>query len=677
MRVVTAALTAILAVSAVAFGQVGEGGGNPLQLFSFQLVGPAPVVDGSMMSRDGDPSSKDALDEWKSACSRTLKLNDGGIVQLFLTNTDDTLYIGLAYEHGNNATGSGVSLFLDEGGAGTNAAIDGNGDLDLTNYRGLANEQRCGIYSDGSSDISSDGCWRNGAWADDGDGAIDFRAARNFFSAGIKVHHYEFAIPLTNKLDDSTNSDLNVRNGQSIGFFMKVRKMGSGAGTFYWVETNGDSTAPYLAPYWGYIKLGVQRDYFTFYSANAANGVPTIDGRINEAAWQGAAQRDIILSNYHYSAIPATVWSLQDVVSGYVYVGVRVYDAQHAAGDYCRIYLEADGTNAADTMRNYLLDNGSENSLSVSAGGTLQDSYWDTPDAVWTLDTEAPDSQLAAAHDTTRYTDYEFRIQTNGGAQDISVPSDALLGFLIRYGDANMGDSLGNYFWEYTTNNDAQLLDQNGNPDVYLSTGWSYLQLGAPYAEVTSPVALSRVQDSVLVRVKVMSDTAASVVFLTRSNTTPTALADSGSGVWRGMWNLVGHAVGPDTLIVRVVTRSGFTLERLVTVGVRFNIAAKNPRAVRNAAQSLAVWSTPGGSALIRFAVQPADRARSEQVSLRIHDLRGTTVRTVLSGQLGAGTHSVVFDGRNADGSRVPPGAYVCRMTTESSTSAARFTVVR
>ena len=52
------------------------------------------------------------------------------------------------------------------------------------------------------------------------------------------------------------------------------------------------------------------------------------------------------------------------------------------------------------------------------------------------------------------------RILRSGGAQDMDIPKRGLLGFLPRYYDGNRADSLANFYWEYTTNNDAQLLSQ-------------------------------------------------------------------------------------------------------------------------------------------------------------------------------------------------------------------------
>jgi hypothetical protein len=483
---------------------ISEGQGSPLQLMSFELTGAPPVIDGSLMSRDGDPSSSDAMDEWKGACSRTLFLNDGGIVQIFLVNSPETLYLGMTYEHGNNGDGSGITLYFDEGDS--TATFDGAADFTLTNTAGRANEQSCNIRKSGSSEVIQDRCWNGAAWVNDGDGQVDFQVARYYFSSGTKVHHYELAIPLNNaKNDAAQNSDLDVAGGQEIGFFFTVRKEGAGAGTFYWAETGGDSLVPSRAPTWGEIKLSVPRDYFTFYTSPALKGPPVIDGAIQESAWT-ASLRQIILSNYHYTSLACDIWCLEEPNSGYIYLGLRVYDLTHNTGDYCQVYLEEKGENTTDSVRDYDLDNGAEQALRASAGAAAVDLAWNVGSGAWTTDTEVADSQKTAGGNSTYYTDYEFRLLRQGGAQDVDIPSRGLLGFLIRYHDADqVGDST-DYYWEYTTNNQGQLLDQNANPDVWLATGWANLQLGVPAFTVTAPLNSQLVSGLVAVRAVVGGD---------------------------------------------------------------------------------------------------------------------------------------------------------------------------
>ena len=58
--------------------------------------------------------------------------------------------------------------------------------------------------------------------------------------------------------------------------------------------------------------------------------------------------------------------------------------------------------------------------------------------------------------------------------------------------------------------------------------------------------------------------------------------------------------------------------------------------------------------------------ARNENVSMRIYDLAGRLVRTVLSQPLGPGRHQVMWNARDDDGRRVAHGIYVLRLEAGS-----------
>jgi hypothetical protein len=60
------------------------------------------------------------------------------------------------------------------------------------------------------------------------------------------------------------------------------------------------------------------------------------------------------------------------------------------------------------------------------------------------------------------------------------------------------------------------------------------------------------------------------------------------------------------------------------------------------------------GGTRISFAVPAAS-----SVSLRIYDVKGRLVETLVSGAVSAGTHNVEWDGRSSNGSRVAPGIYM------------------
>lgn len=55
--------------------------------------------------------------------------------------------------------------------------------------------------------------------------------------------------------------------------------------------------------------------------------------------------------------------------------------------------------------------------------------------------------------------------------------------------------------------------------------------------------------------------------------------------------------------------------------------------------------------------------AKAGEVSLKIYDMLGREVTTIIGEKLNAGAHHVTWDGRNSKGSKVVSGSYVCRLT--------------
>jgi hypothetical protein len=75
---------------------------------------------------------------------------------------------------------------------------------------------------------------------------------------------------------------------------------------------------------------------------------------------------------------------------------------------------------------------------------------------------------------------------------------------------------------------------------------------------------------------------------------------------------------------------------------------------------------------LIRFST-----ARAGPISLRIYDERGRLVRTLISGQLPAGAHEVVWDGRDEAGRTVASGNYYYRLRTADRTLRQKMMLIR
>lgn len=649
--------------------------GNPLLLPSYELRGPAPVIDGSLMSRDGDPGTDDAKDEWKEACSRTLVLSDSTQAQIFLMNSRDTLYVGLTYRHGNNSDGCGVRLLFDEGNNVLPSQYDGTTDLRLSAPGGMSNEQGCAVYKTGGGVDLHDLCWNGTAWTADGDSAKDFKAAKAYFSSDNKVHHNEFAIPLNNgKSDNAANSDLNVNFNDIIGFYLEVIKLGAGAGTFHWIETNGRANRIDTFPNWARIQLSVKREFFTFYTGKSPTP-PTIDGSINEAAWNGAYQRELVLSNFHYGYYFSKIWCLEDTAQECVYIGVRVFDKLHHTQDYCQIFFEEKGEDTTTLIRDYDLDNNAENSLKITNANQLTDMHWRLDLGSWNTDTETGDAQAAKAGQTDSFTDYEFKVLRRGGGQDIDIPKNGLLGFQLRYhdGDKTVQD-LSNYYWEYTTNNDAQILDEqgsiSGNPFVYIATGWTNLQLGGPFLQVIKPKTSDEIKGVVQVEVNSGTDSLKSVICIVASDTTiRSTLTYQGNGVWTGTIDVNKAPAGTLALVIRAETASGQVVERIINraeIPVLFSGPERKflgPLALGQVVQS----STQGVQLLVRME-------KAGFLTCAIYSVDGRKITSRRIPALAAGQHwiDLTREKRNLGN-----GTYLLVLSSEGRSITERFALFR
>jgi hypothetical protein len=79
---------------------------------------------------------------------------------------------------------------------------------------------------------------------------------------------------------------------------------------------------------------------------------------------------------------------------------------------------------------------------------------------------------------------------------------------------------------------------------------------------------------------------------------------------------------------------------------------------------------------------QPATAIRYElpeagPVTIAVFDVRGRIVRTVFRGPQTAGLHESVWDGRSAEGDRVPSGTYLVRVVSAWGAACEKLTVVR
>ena len=116
------------------------------------------------------------------------------------------------------------------------------------------------------------------------------------------------------------------------------------------------------------------------------------------------------------------------------------------------------------------------------------------------------------------------------------------------------------------------------------------------------------------------------------------------------------------------------------TVGVRARNAAgvsewrNSPTASSSSSLSLEpnVPNPFNPSTTIRYGVPEAG-----EVQLVIYNLRGQKVRTLVQGSMDAGSHSVVWDGRDDFGRQVASGVYIYRLSVADFTQVQRMTLMK
>jgi hypothetical protein len=130
-----------------------------------------------------------------------------------------------------------------------------------------------------------------------------------------------------------------------------------------------------------------------------------------------------------------------------------------------------------------------------------------------------------------------------------------------------------------------------------------------------------------------------------------------------------------DSVTMRILTGFGDGLTDVVAID---NVALGR--------YDTAVAAPPAaGRARLRVSPNPAnpmaevqfDLERSSPVALVVYDVRGRLVRRLESGEFGAGTHQVQFDGRDDRGRALASGIYFVRLETPQHMLAKRVTLVK
>ena len=69
--------------------------------------------------------------------------------------------------------------------------------------------------------------------------------------------------------------------------------------------------------------------------------------------------------------------------------------------------------------------------------------------------------------------------------------------------------------------------------------------------------------------------------------------------------------------------------------------------------------------------------AKPGLVSLKVYNIAGQLVKTLASGQVGAGSHTVKWDGRDSQGNKVSSGIYIYRLQTENKETTRKLVILR
>ena len=100
--------------------------------------------------------------------------------------------------------------------------------------------------------------------------------------------------------------------------------------------------------------------------------------------------------------------------------------------------------------------------------------------------------------------------------------------------------------------------------------------------------------------------------------------------------------------------------------------AEVSPADASGAIRTVAAPNPMTSQTTIRFGLESEGRAR-----LRVFDARGRRVRSLADGVLGAGVHSVDWDGRDEAGSRVPAGTYFYQFSTRDESKNGRIVILK
>lgn len=593
----------IIQLSENAEAHIPGGEGNPLQLYSYFDPDASSKIN---LADDG--IARDVYDEWEGAYVRNITLvgdsQDTRFCYLFLANDHNYLYIGLVYLSQSSTQNDYVSLYFDEGdGSG---AYDGSHDDALT----AGNEQFIMASGPGGNPRYWDGYWNGSSWIvdnndnDNGKGPEDdFDFQKDF---GNNYYNWEIRIPLDPKQDSVNSSDLNVGSNDELGFFIEIYDSQGGGEFFYWELTGNNSSDPSS---YADLKLGIQRKDTTVYSTYANTGDPEIDGDItDDVAYANAYTREIILTNFTGGILNAKLYLCENPTNYEIFVGLIIYIDNTDSPDFLRVFTDQNhsyiGPGGEWGEKDGLLSVGAnkqtENFQQVFGNNTYIDGYWDSDEKAWqddTLDGDQKDGQGAVVYWNLpgtiedRY-EFEFRLPYSilspyeaDQYNDLYIDSTQVQGFLIEFYDDSASAGGQYFYWDLTTNLNA-ILTQKTASNVYICTGWAYLQTGGPALKPVTPIHGATVYGiDYIFRVEAEDeggfDEVQFTAFQVEGDTSwYTLVQEPDTGVWYTYWDTTLYPDGMHNITIVAQDDEGITVKRIIPITIANGGAAVAPPSI-------------------------------------------------------------------------------------------------
>jgi hypothetical protein len=459
----------LVMIFAVTGTLTGAETGDALQLLSYRAeTGFAPDVT------DGQIAPVTAPTDWRAAYVRYADFDVDGVssapkqTSLLFSNDNDFLYVAVAIPLDNAANGNRLTIYFDQGLAGT---LEANGEYFVS------------MLADGTAPV--DGYWDGTAWAQNTVPAVEGIGIRKG-SGTPALYNYELKIPLSTP-GDASNNYLNISAGDEVGSLFVVRMATGGNDEYIWTQTNADSTDPSATGAngmtgWAEIKtIGDGIADRNMVCLNAKGIIPVMDGYVSDdPTWKYAFHKDVVFTDFNGNKLNGALKLKEDSDAGELYFGIIIKNYSPQNGDVMTVYQDQ-GTLGGD--QNFILnpagDPYHDNAFDFTVGSSFRDMNFDSPNWVADVTHTIGGSWGIQGSDW----EMEFHIPLNSGdTDDLNIISDDVIGALFRLHDSTNSRD----YWLSSTINTESITIDPVDP-VYNALGWLKLQTGGPFVQSIYP----------------------------------------------------------------------------------------------------------------------------------------------------------------------------------------------